>query len=329
MESFKSFTRKLYSVNDTTFQDIALELFQFQASANPIYREFIKHLGLSVSDINSVGQIPFLPISFFKTHLIQTEQWVPETIFTSSGTTKNGLSRHAVPDLQFYLRHAVRCFEHFFGPVTNYHFLALLPSYLERQGSSLIAMMDYFMRQSNSEDSAFYLNDYPGLVEKLRLLKNDSRKTILWGVSFALLDLAEKYALDLGNCLVFETGGMKGKRREITKNEMREVLKAKINVKSLFSEYGMTELLSQAYSRDNNTLICPPWMRIICRDITDPQTKGLLSETGGINVIDLANWRTISFIETEDLGKVYPDGSFEILGRLDNSDLRGCNLLIE
>ena len=329
MESFKSFTRKLYSVNDTAFQDIALELFQFQASSNPIYRAFIKHLGLSVSEINSVGQIPFLPISFFKTHLIQTEQWVPETIFTSSGTTKSGVSRHAVHDLQFYLRHAVKCFEHFFGPVTNYHFLALLPSYLERQDSSLIAMMDYFMRQSNSVDSAFYLNDYPGLVEKLGLLKNDTRKTILWGVSFALMDLAEKYTLDLGHCLVFETGGMKGKRREITKNEMSDVLRAKINVKSLFSEYGMTELLSQAYSKDNNSFICPPWMRVICRDITDPQTKGLLSETGGINVIDLANWRTISFIETEDLGKVYPDGSFEILGRLDNSDLRGCNLMIQ
>ena len=161
------------------------------------------------------------------------------------------------------------------------------------------------------------------------MLKNDTRKTILWGVSFALMDLAEKYALDLGHCLVFETGGMKGKRREITKNEMRDVLRAKINVKSLFSEYGMTELLSQAYSKDNNSFICPPWMRVICRDITDPQTKGLLSETGGINVIDLANWRTISFIETEDLGKVYPDGSFEILGRLDNSDLRGCNLMIQ
>jgi len=329
LESFKSFTRKLYSVNDTAFQDIALELFQFQASSNPIYRAFIKHLGLSVSEINSVGQIPFLPISFFKTHLIQTEQWVPETIFTSSGTTKSGFSRHAVHDLQFYLRHAVKCFEHFFGPVTNYHFLALLPSYLERQDSSLIAMVDYFMRQSNSVDSAFYLNDYPGLVEKLGLLKNDTRKTILWGVSFALMDLAEKYTLDLGHCLVFETGGMKGKRREITKNEMSDVLRAKINVKSLFSEYGMTELLSQAYSKNNNSFICPPWMRVICRDITDPQTKGLLSETGGINVIDLANWRTISFIETEDLGKVYPDGSFEILGRLDNSDLRGCNLMIQ
>ncbi len=329
MESFKSFTQKLYSVNDATFNDIALELFQFQASANPIYGAFIKHLGLSASEISSVGQIPFLPISFFKTHLIQTEQWVPETIFTSSGTTKNGFSKHAVPDLQFYLTHSVKCFEHFFGPVTNYHFLALLPSYLERQGSSLIAMMDYFMRQSNSADSAFYLNDYAGLVEKLGLLKNDTRKTILWGVSFALLDLAEKYALDLRHCMVFETGGMKGRRREITKNEMRDVLSAKINVKSLFSEYGMTELLSQAYSKDDNSFICPPWMRVICRDITDPQTKGLLSETGGINVIDLANWRTISFIETEDLGKVYPDGSFEVLGRLDNSDLRGCNLMIQ
>ena len=329
MESFKSFTQKLYTVNDTTFQDIALELFQFQASANPIYGAFIKHLGVSVSEISAIGQIPFLPISFFKTHLIQTEQWVPETIFTSSGTTNNGLSRHAVPDLQFYLRHAVKCFEHFFGQVTNYHFLALLPSYLERQDSSLIAMMDFFIKQSNSADSAFYLNDYAGLVEKLGSLKNDTRKTILWGVSFALLDLAEKYTLDLEHCLVFETGGMKGRRREITKNEMQDVLRVKINVKSLFSEYGMTELLSQAYSKDDNSFICPPWMRVICRDITDPQTKGLLSETGGINVIDLANWRTISFIETEDLGKVYPDGSFEVLGRLDNSDLRGCNLLIQ
>ena len=329
MDTFKSFTRKLYSVNDSSFPDIALELFQFQASRNPIYRLFIEHLGLSVSTISSVAQIPFLPISFFKTHLIQTGQWVPETTFTSSGTTKNGSSRHPVADLQFYLEHSRRCFEHFFGSVTNYHFLALLPSYLERQGSSLIAMMDYFIRESNSDASAFYLNDYPGLVEKLGSLKNDSKKTILWGVSFALLDLADKYTLDLESCMVFETGGMKGRRREITKNEMRDVLNVKINVKTLFSEYGMTELLSQAYSNDKNGFVCPPWMRVICRDITDPQTTGLLSETGGINVIDLANWQTISFIETEDLGKVYPDGSFEVLGRLDNSDLRGCNLLIQ
>jgi hypothetical protein len=329
LETFKSFTPKLYSVNDTSFQDIALELFHIQAFSNPVYKAFIKNLGWAASGVSSLEQIPFLPISFFKTHSIKTGQWTPETTFTSSGTMKNGASQHSVADLTFYLNHSVRCFEHFFGSVTNYHFLALLPSYLERQGSSLIAMMDYFIRLSDSPHSAFYLNDYAALIEKIGTIKNDSKKTILWGVSFALMDLAEQYELDLSHCLVFETGGMKGRRREITKNELRDTLKAKIGVKSLFSEYGMTELLSQAYSQDNNSFVCPPWMRVICRDITDPQTKGLLSETGGINVIDLANWKTISFIETEDLGKVNSDGSFDVLGRLDNSDLRGCNLLIQ
>jgi hypothetical protein len=190
-------------------------------------------------------------------------------------------------------------------------------------------MMDYFIRESKSAESAFYLNDYSGLVARLRKLKNDSRKTILWGVTYALLDLAENFEEDLSHCMVFETGGMKGRRKEITRNEVLDVMKAKINVKSLFSEYGMTELLSQAYSVDNKGLICSPWMRILCRDISDPFQKGLLSETGGINVIDLANWQTISFIETEDLGRTYPNGSFEVLGRLDNSDLRGCNLMIQ
>jgi phenylacetate-coenzyme A ligase PaaK-like adenylate-forming protein len=329
LETFKSFTTKLYSVNDTSFEDIALELFDVQARNNPLYNAFLGNLGVEVSRVRSLEEIPFLPISFFKTHCIQTGQWTPETTFISSGTTQNGSSKHAVADLQFYLAHAVRCFEHFFGSIKNYHFLALLPSYLERQGSSLIAMMEYFIRNSDSHHSGFYLNDYPSLIEKILAIKNDSRKTILWGVSFALLDLAEKFELDLSHCLVFETGGMKGRRREITKNEMREVLTAKINVKSLFSEYGMTEMLSQAYSKGEGNLICPTWMRVLCRDITDPQTKGLLSETGGINVIDLANWRTISFVETEDLGKVYPDGSFEVLGRLDNADVRGCNLMIQ
>ena len=329
METFKSFTTKLYSVNDTSFEDIALELFDVQARNNPLYNAFLGNLGVEVSRVRSLEEIPFLPISFFKTHSIQTGQWTPETTFISSGTTQNGSSKHAVADLQFYLAHAVRCFEHFFGSIKNYHFLALLPSYLERQGSSLIAMMEFFVRNSDSPHSGFYLNDYPALIEKISAIKNDSRKTILWGVSFALLDLAEKFEVDLSHCLVFETGGMKRRRREITKNEMSEVLTAKINVKSLFSEYGMTEMLSQAYSKGEGNLICPPWMRVLCRDITDPQTKGLLSETGGINVIDLANWRTISFIETEDLGKVYPDGSFDVLGRLDNADVRGCNLMIQ
>ena len=329
MQTFKSFTSKLYTVNETSFPDIALEIFQFQAFSNPVYKAFIENLGISAKSVTTLGQIPFLPISFFKSHTIKSGTWIPQAIFTSSGTTTSHASSHCVADLQFYLDHSRRCFEHFFGPLTDYHFLALLPSYLERKGSSLVAMMDYFIGQSNSAHSAFYLNDYEALVGKLRSLKNDSRKTILWGVTFALLDLADKYGEDLSSCMVFETGGMKGRRREITRNELLDIMKVKINVKSLFSEYGMTELLSQAYSTDNNGLYCPPWMRVLCRDITDPFQKGLLSETGGINVIDLANWQTISFIETEDLGKIHPNGSFEVLGRLDNSDLRGCNLMIQ
>jgi hypothetical protein len=322
-------TAKLYSVNEATFADIALDVFHFQARSNPVYKAFIENLGTSINHVNTLEEIPFLPISFFKTHTIKSGEWITQATFTSSGTTGMARSSHGVADFQFYLDHSRRCFEHFFGAITDYHFLALLPSYLERKGSSLIAMMDYFIKESKSPYSAFYLNDYSGLVSRLKALKNDSRKPILWGVTFALLDLAEKYEEDLSHCMVFDTGGMKGRRREMTRNEVLEVMKAKINVKSLFSEYGMTELLSQAYSIDNRGLLCPPWMRVLCRDISDPFQKGLLSETGGINVIDLANWQTISFIETEDLGRVYPNGAFEILGRLDNSDLRGCNLMIQ
>jgi hypothetical protein len=330
LETFKSFIPKIYTVNDTSFTDIALDIFHFQASQNPVYKSFIENLGLSVPQISTLEQIPFLPISFFKTHEIKTGEWVPKTTFTSSGTTNSSRSAHLIADLQFYLNHSRLCFEQFFGSITDYHFLALLPSYLERQGSSLVVMMDNFIRQSNSPHSAFYLKDYYGLIKKLHELKNDSRKAILWGVSFALLDLTDQYNEDLSHCLVFETGGMKGRRKEITRMEMQDIIKDKINVKTLFSEYGMTELLSQAYSMGKNTHFqCPPWMRVMCRDITDPLKKGLLSETGGINVIDLANWQTLSFIETEDIGKVNPDGSFEVLGRLDNSDLRGCNLMVQ
>jgi hypothetical protein len=330
LEIFKSFIPKIYTVNETSFQDIALEIFHFQVSNNPVYKAFIDNLRLSARQISSLEQIPFLPISFFKTHEVKTGQWIPQATFTSSGTSHSNRSSHLVADVKFYRDHARKCFEYFFGPVSNYHFLALLPSYLERQGSSLVAMMDHFIRESNSPHSAFYLKDYDGLIAKLEALKKDSRKTILWGVSFALLDLADQYKIDLGDCLVFETGGMKGRRREITRLEMQDIVKDKLNVKTLFSEYGMTELLSQAYKTSGNGYFqCPPWMKIICRDLTDPLKKGLLSETGGINVIDLANWNTISFIETEDLGKVYSDSSFEVLGRLDNSDLRGCNLLIQ
>ena len=246
METFKSFDSKIYTVNEASFTDIALELFRFQASNNLIYKSFIDGCGLSIENVNSLERIPYLPISFFKTNLIKTGNWQQQAVFTSSGTTNSQRSTHLIADVHFYQRHARKCFEHFFGPLADYHFLALLPSYLERNDSSLVAMMDYFIHESSSSDSAFYLYDHDRLITTLNALKNDSRKCILWGVSFALLDLAEQYPGDLSYCLVIETGGMKGRRREMTRNEMQDVLNARINVKTLFSEYGMTELLSQS-----------------------------------------------------------------------------------
>ncbi|HEY9044536.1 MAG TPA: acyl transferase [Ohtaekwangia sp.] len=330
MDTFKSFESTLYTVNDQTFVDIAIEVFRFQAVNNPVYRSFIQNLSVDVHAVRSLQDIPFLPISFFKSHTVQSGVWQPEITFTSSGTTGASVSRHALANLEFYQQHSQRCFEYFFGPLSDYHFLALLPSYLERQGSSLIAMMDHFIRQSGSTYSSYYLYQVDKLLQDIEALRSkDSRKIILWGVSFALLDLAEQHAgIDLSHCLVFETGGMKGRRKEITRAELHTILREKLNVTGIFSEYGMTELLSQAYTRGQFLFTCPPWIKIIGRDITDPLSKGLLRETAGINVIDLANYQTISFIETEDLGKVYEDGTFEVLGRMDNSDVRGCNLMI-
>jgi phenylacetate-coenzyme A ligase PaaK-like adenylate-forming protein len=329
LDTFKSFESTLYSVNDQTFAHIALEVFRFQAINNPVYRAFIQNLSVDPAAVKRVEDIPFLPISFFKTHALQSGQWQPEVTFTSSGTTGATTSKHAVADLSFYQQHSQRCFEYFFGPLTDYHFLALLPSYLERQGSSLIAMMDHFIRNSNSGYSSYYLFQIDKLLDDLARLKTDtSRKVILWGVSFALLDLAEKFEIDLSHCLIFETGGMKGRRKEITRAELHATLTDRLKASHIYSEYGMTELLSQAYTQGEFQFKCPPWMKIIGRDITDPLSKGLLRETAGINVIDLANIQTVSFIETEDLGKIYPDGTFEVLGRMDNSDVRGCNLMI-
>jgi phenylacetate-coenzyme A ligase PaaK-like adenylate-forming protein len=328
LETFKSFDSKLYGINDATFTDIALGVFRFQAAHNVVYKAFIDNLSINPQNVRRLEDIPFLPIGFFKTHAMQTGAWAPETVFTSSGTTGATVSRHPVRDLNFYLRHSERCFEYFFGPLTDFHFLALLPSYLERQGSSLIAMMDHFIKASGSPYSGFYLYTVDSLLADLERLKRDSRKVILWGVSFALLDLVEQYHPDLSHCLVFETGGMKGRRREITRAELHTAITEGLNVKSVFSEYGMTELLSQAYTKGGSEFTAPPWMKVIGREITDPLTKGLTGETAALNVIDLANWNSISFIETEDLGRVFRDGTFEVLGRMDNSDVRGCNLMV-
>ena len=457
MDTFKSFNRDLYSVNDGNFLDIALQLFHFQAENNPVYKNFIQHLRIDARSVTTLHDIPYLPISFFKNNVLKTGDWKPEVVFTSSGTTGQQTSTHAVRSIDFYRNHAVRCFEYFFGDLRQFHFLALLPSYLERRDSSLVAMIEYFIDKSHSRFSGFYLHNTEKLLEDAEKLRTDGKKTVVWGVTFALLDLAERYHPDLSHCMVFETGGMKGRRREITRTELhatladsffyrnhavrcfeyffgdlrqfhflallpsylerrdsslvamieyfidkshsrfsgfylhnteklledaeklrtdgkktvvwgvtfalldlaeryhpdlshcmvfetggmkgrrREITRTELHatladsfgVKKIFSEYGMTELLSQAYSKGGNAFFCPPWMRIIARDMTDPMEKGLLNETAGINVIDFANVDSVAFIETEDIGKVFSDGSFEILGRFDNSDVRGCNLMVE
>ena len=329
MQTFKSFEQVLYSVNDNTFKDIALSLFYEQAKGNKIYRDFIGFLGIEPTSVDRVEKIPFLPITFFKSHLVTTGDWPhPEMIFTSSGTTRAIASRHVVPQLSFYLENSKRNFELFFGPLSDYHILALLPSYLEREGSSLISMVDYFIKESKSAHAGFYMHNYQTLLEKALELKSGNRKVLLLGVSFALLELAEKFEVDLSHCLIMETGGMKGKRREIIREELHDFLQNRFRVKTIHSEYGMTELLSQAYSLKNGFYRSPPWMKVLVRDLNDPFKPESIGKTGGINIIDLANLYSCAFIETQDLGKVLQNGCFEILGRFDNSDIRGCNLLV-
>lgn len=329
MNTFKGFENILYRPNGETFSDIALSLFRFQAANNTLYNQYLKNLSVVPDEVRSVEQIPYLPIAFFKHAMVQTGNWKPELTFSSSGTTGSQVSRHAIYSAQKYFANAKRCFEFFFGDVSSYYFLALLPSYLERRDSSLVAMINYFIQSSNSAYGGFYLYETDKLLRDIDALRaKGDRKIMLWGVSFALLDLAEKYKPDLGDCVVIETGGMKGKRRELTRQELHSALSEGFSVEKIYSEYGMSELLSQAYTRGNDRFYCGDTMKIIAREVTDPMNKGIIAETGGLNVIDLANIYSVAFIETEDIGKVYSDGSFEVLGRLDNSDVRGCNLLV-
>lgn len=329
MENFKSFKSLLYTLNEQNALDIALRLFRFQAEHNPVYGNYIYRLGVKPEKVKTLEAIPFLPISLFKNHALKTGLWEPETTFTSSGTTGIATSAHLIADTDFYLSHAERCFSHFFGPLSGYHIFALMPSYLERQGSSLIAMLERFVKKTESSLSGFYLYDYEKLIHDLTLAKKDNRKIILWGVSFALLDLGEKYPIDLSGNIILETGGMKGRRKEITRYDLHEQIKSHYNVSAVYSEYGMTELLSQAYTKGGDLFYPSPWMRVVVRETTDPLEKGLISQTGGLNVIDFANFHSIAFIETEDAGKIHPNGTFEVLGRIDNSDVRGCNLMVE
>jgi hypothetical protein len=317
----------LYLVNEGNFEEIALRLFHFQAEHNAVYRQYLHHLNCQTEQIDSIARIPFLPIEFFKSQKVKSGIWHPEAEFTSSGTSGQATSKHEVFNLSFYLKLAEQIFTNFYGPITDYHLLALLPSYLERTGSSLIAMIDHLIRESKSEHSGFYLHNHDELVEKISFLKNSNRKVILWGVSFALLDLTESHELDLNSCIVMETGGMKGRRKEWIREELHTFLCNRFNVKTIHSEYGMTELMSQAYSKGNGYYQCPPWMKVLVRDINDPFTTQI-GRAGGIKIIDLANFHSCAFIETQDLGIMAQKGNFEVLGRFDNSDLRGCNLLV-
>lgn len=328
MSELAKFTSQLDLINDGNFDDIALELFRYQYKNNLLYQTYARYLGKEPDKVFSVKEIPFLPIRFFKTHAVISGNWNPEIIFTSSATTGSVISQHAVKDAKFYTQNARTIFQRFYGTLEQYHFIALLPSYLERSGSSLIYMIDHFIKSDSSGHSGFYLHNQEELLQKVESLKKSDKKTILWGVSFALLDLAEKYEVDLSHCLVFETGGMKGRRKEWIREELYKFLKARFKVPTIHSEYGMTELLSQAYAKADGYFQSPPWMKILVRDINDPFQMINAGKTGGINVIDLANAHSCAFIETEDLGRVvYPD-FFEILGRMDNSDIRGCNLLV-
>ncbi|HVV54281.1 MAG TPA: hypothetical protein VHC47_03085 [Mucilaginibacter sp.] len=310
------------------FIETALRVFRYQAENCAVYREFIDYLQIDTYTIETVAQIPFLPISFFKTHEVLSSAQKAQVTFSSSGTTGMISSSHLVTDVSWYEESFRRAFQIFYGDIGNYCILALLPSYLERDGSSLVYMAKDLVRRSGNPGSGFYLYNHDDLYRQLLKQQQEQKPTLLLGVTFALLDFAEKYHLDFPELIIMETGGMKGRRKEMIREELHEVLCKAFGVRTIHSEYGMTELLSQAYSKGNGIFNCPPWMRIMTRDANDPMTGLTGSQTGGINVIDLANINSCSFIATQDLGKVYADGSFEILGRFDNSDIRGCNLLI-
>jgi phenylacetate-coenzyme A ligase PaaK-like adenylate-forming protein len=309
------------------FNDKALELFKFQYQDNTLYRDYANRFAASPSSVKELKQIPFLPVSFFKTKTVTTGEFTPEIIFESSGTTGQTPARHFVKHLGIYRESFVKGFEFFYGSIEDYCILGLLPAYLERTGSSLVWMVQEWMRISKHPENGFYLYDFEILREILLKLESRKQRTLLIGVSFALLDFAEKYSMQLSHTIVMETGGMKGRREEITREELHQILKEKLGVTRIHSEYGMTELLSQAYSMGEGKYQPVPWMKMLLRDEDDPLTLRQSGE-GLLNIIDLANRYSCSFISTDDVAKLSEDGSFEILGRMDNSDIRGCSLLV-
>ena len=314
--------------NTQGFNKITLDIFRFQATNNLVYKTFLNHLKVDVNTVEKIEEIPFMPIQFFKSHKIISSSAPTEQLFLSSGTTGMTQSKHYVTDVSIYEESFTKAFQQFYGEIEAYTVLALLPSYLERTGSSLIYMVNNFIEKSNNPKSGFYLNNLDELAKNLQELDKNGTKILLIGVSFALLDLLDAYSFNLKNTIIMETGGMKGQRKELIREELHNILCDGFGVSEIHSEYGMTELLSQAYSKGNGIFECPPWMKIFTRDTEDALTILPEGKSGGINVIDLANINSCSFIATQDLGKTYKNGTFEVLGRFDNSDIRGCNLLV-
>jgi hypothetical protein len=339
---------KIFSVTENGFRQLALDIFHFQYEANKVYNSYVNALGIIPSVVDEVEKIPFLPISFFKTDEIKTGKFNAGVIFKSSGTTQTINSQHHVKDVSFYTQSFTRAFKNIYGDPQEWCVLGLLPSYLEKGNSSLVYMVDDLIKQSRHPQSGFYLYDLEKLKETLLSLERANQKTLLIGVTYALLDFAEKFSIPLANTIIMETGGMKGRREEITRMEVHDQLKKAFGQTEIHSEYGMTELLSQAYAKKEGRFECPPWMKVLIRDDEDPLSvwssksgvgnrvvsqrpltpnSELRTIAGAINIIDLANVHSCSFIATDDVGKLYPDQSFEVLGRMDGSDLRGCSLL--
>ena len=355
---------KVFNVNEGNFHDLALEIFQFQYEHNTIYRTYVDMLKFNPQKINKLPDIPFLPIQFFKTHLVKTTDFEPVYEFQSSGTTQMIKSHHFIRDIELYRQSFTKGFELFYGPVGNWCIIGLLPAYLERMpasptheaslgagtDSSLIFMVKELISKSGDKQSGFYLYEYEKLHDTLKHLEQKKQKTLLIGVTFALLDLAKEFSFPLRHTVIMETGGMKGRREEIVRKKLQQLLKREFELDVIHSEYGMTELLSQAYSKGNGIFFCPPWMKVLVRDEEDPLNVQLpvgsrqsggelihdsrftthdsqLAMKGVLNIIDLANIHSCSFIATDDAGKLYGDGSFEVIGRVDNSDIRGCSLM--
>ncbi len=327
-QEYKSCLQQIKNLknSDANFDSVALEVFKYQYTHNPLYKQYANMVSKTPDQVNVLADIPFLPIEFFKTHSIQTGKWKAEQIFISSGTTGSATSKHYIRDVEAYIEDAISHFEDCFGKLNNLVILALLPSYLEQSGSSLVAMVDGFIKASNDPMSGFYMYDFKSLSDTLQTCDTEAKNVVLFGVSYALLDFGASHPMQLKNVQLIETGGMKGRKKEMTRNELHLELKKYFGLDKVYSEYGMTELLSQAYMLDGNVFNTSSSMRILISDLNDPFTM-LKEKLGRLAIIDLANINSCAFIQTNDLGRRHKDGTFQVLGRVDDTDIRGCNLL--